>query len=104
MSEIKKEAVDTSSVENKEVKTPVSKNFSFNISAGEMNFVFTGPEGASIGTIYDVVHRLLIEVTNIAKARAKALAPKDASVNDLSKKEHTSVEDTEKDEAINKKD
>lgn len=84
---VKKQTNETST---NEVNT-APKNFSFNISAGEMNFTFTGPEGASIGTIYDVVHRLLLEVTKIAQARADAVAPKESV-------EKESVEQEKKDD------
>lgn len=64
-------------MENKDKSVKESDNFSFTVKAGERDFIFSGPKSASIGMIYDVVHRLLLEVTNIAQKKANDLAIKE---------------------------
>lgn len=60
--------------------------FSFNVKSGDMDFVFTGPKKASIGIIYDVAHRLLLEVASIAEKHALEMSVK-TEVNESSEKE-----------------
>ena len=90
-----------------DVKVEEEKRFTINVDSGtdeEGNkklFSFSGPEKASLGLIYDAVHRIMMEVISILQKRAEELKPKKADDIDVSKEENkdtrakdTHVEDT----------
>lgn len=81
------------------------KRFNINVNSGkdadgnETLFTFSGPEKASLGLIYDAIHRIMMEVISILQRRAEELRPKSendttvetASVKDIEVKEDKKV-------------
>ena len=61
------------------------KRFTINVDSGKdeagnkQSFIFTGPEKASLGLIYDAAHRIMMEVISILQKRAEELRPKKES-------------------------
>ena len=66
-------------------KSPSNDGFSFNIKSGDLEFLFSGPKAASIGIIYDVAHRLLLEIASIASKRAEDMVIKDGEADPVKK-------------------
>ena len=76
---VKDKAVDVKVEEEKDTSV---KRFTINVDSGsdeEGNkklFSFSGPENASLGLIYDAVHRIMLEVISILQRRAEELKPR----------------------------
>jgi len=98
------EEVKNADVKNKEIKpeenTSVEekdtsiKRFTINVDSGtdesgnKKVFSFSGPENASLGLIYDAVHRIMLEVISILQKRAEDLKPKKPEDLDSKDKEN----------------
>lgn len=90
--EIKDTSVQDVPEELADPKHASVKRFNINVESGKdaegnsQLFTFSGPEKASLGLIYDAIHRVMMEVVAILQKRAEELKPKTVEEKDTSVK------------------
>ena len=80
------EIKDIKKVEEVQDASVETKRFTINVDSGmgeaddKQLFSFSGPEKASLGLIYDAIHRIMMEVISIIQKRGEDLKPKKESI------------------------